>query len=397
MSNEFKKKSIVYVIPKNYLNILTPYINSIETFKKNNFDITVFSKYTPNAQNKISDTFFNGINYYTLPTFKQKRFTYRIISVIYNLIIFYLEKWVLLAYIHKRITKEQRNIIIATDPISLFIAAKLSKNKPFIYFPQEILHTNDVSGYKEKILKKLERKYNKFAAINVSFDIRRAFLLADDNQIINNRSIIIPNSIPGLVAKRRSNYLRDKFNIPETKKIVLYTGGLANYNLTLETIKSTTNWPEFAILVMHFWGSKEDQLLVKEEIRKSGSEIYLSTEILPFHGIALLYQSADIGLALYGGMTVNHKNAGLSSGKMFNFLYNAVPVITNETNVLSENIKDKQCGECISSLLDIGNAINKIIIEEDKYILGCINAYPSFEFESHHESLENAINDCNEN
>lgn len=386
--------NIIYIIPKVYLNILTPYINSIETFKNNKFRVTVFSKYIPNDQNNISDTFLNNINYFTLPTLKQKRFYFRKLDKIYNLIIFYLEKWILLWVIHRRITNEKKNVIIATDPLSLFIAAKLSKNKYFVYFPQELLHSDDISSYKEKIWKNIERKYNKYAKLNVSFDIQRALLLEKDNGIFKSKSIIIPNSLPGVAKKRRSTYLRDKFKIPSEKKIVLYTGGLANYNLTLETIRSTVDWPECAVLVMHFWGSKEEILVIKEEIQKTGCEIYLSTEILPFHEIELIYQSADVGLALYGGMTINHKYAGFSSGKMFNFLHNAVPVITNSTNLLLENIKEKKCGECIVTVSEIGNAIDKIILEEDKYIIGCINSYYSFEFGSHHKSLENAIKDC---
>lgn len=386
--------NIIFIIPSNYLHILTPYINSIKVFDKEVFRITVFSKYLPNNQNRISDTFFHNINYFVLSNIRyvrSKKLLLRHVGIIINFFIALIERNILLRFIKKRITNETKNIIIAIDPISLFIAAKLSKNTPFVYFPQELLHSDDVSGFEQKSLKKIERKYNKNAIISVSFDKQRALLLKEDNRLRNNSSIIIPNSIPGSAKKRRSTYLRDKFNIHSSKKIVLYTGGLANYNLTLETIQSTVTWPENAILVMHYFGSEESLLIIKDEILKTGREIYISNEMLPFQDIKIIYQSADIGLALYGNMTVNHKFAGLSSGKMFNFLYNAVPVITNATDILLKNIKENKCGECINNISEIGNAINKIILEENKYIVGCINSYSAFEFAFHHKKLEKII------
>lgn len=384
---------VIYIIPKVYLNLLTPYINSIETLKNDKFNVTVFSKYNPDGESKISESFFYNIKYFKLPNISPKKIVKGNLGRIYKIIICHLEPWYFLWFVNSKIYG-QKKIIIATDPLSLFIAAKLRKKIPFVYFPQELLHSGDTSGYKEKFWKKIEKKYNKYARFSVSFDPQRALLLENDNCIKNGKSVIIPNSIPGAAVKRRSAYLRDRLNIPSTKKIVLYTGGLANYNLTLEIIESTRNWPEYAVLVMHFWGSNDDMLIVKDAIKKTGRKIYLSTDLLPFDEIDQIYQSADIGLALYGKMTINHKYAGFSSGKMFNFLHHAVPVLTNSTSFLLKNIKENNCGECIKNVTEIGSAIEKIITKEDKYISGCIDAYQNFEFVKHHENFEKAIVEC---
>ncbi|GAG03288.1 unnamed protein product, partial [marine sediment metagenome] len=132
--------------------------------------------------------------------------------------------------------------------------------------------------------------------------------------------------------------------IGNDKKVALYTGGIADYNLTYEHVESVEAWPENVVLVMHIWGRKKDIARLKEFSRGSNREIYFSTDLLPFDDIVKIYSSCDIGLALYGSQTLNHKYAGLSSGKMFNFIKACVPVITNATPSCISAVEKTGCG-----------------------------------------------------
>ena len=90
-------------------------------------------------------------------------------------------------------------------------------------------------------------------------------------------------------------------------KIVLYTGGIADYNLSYEIISTIETWPENVVLVMHCFGTKEAIEELKNFACRFKGEIYFSTEMVPFSEINKLYSSCDIGFAMYGNHDLNHK------------------------------------------------------------------------------------------
>ena len=227
----------------------------------------------------------------------------------------------------------------------------------------------------------------------MEFDETRAELLRVDNRLPAESMMVVPNAPPGEAKLEKGRYWRDKFERGKGQKIVLYTGGVADYNLTYEIIRSTETWPADAVLVMHCWSSKEEVERLKDFARHFKREIYFSTEMLPFDEIDKIYASADIGFAMYGDQDLNHKYAGLSSGKLFNFMRASVPIITNDTPSCRRAVEETGCGVCIGDVSEIGGAIQRILEGETEYRENCCQSFKFFEFEYNYKRVIAAIED----
>ena len=75
-------------------------------------------------------------------------------------------------------------------------------------------------------------------------DETRAEALRLDNQLSPEAMMVVPNAPMGEAKEVRGRYFNDMFGIGSEKKIALYTGGIADYNLTYEHIESTVTWPD---------------------------------------------------------------------------------------------------------------------------------------------------------
>ena len=285
------------------------------------------------------------------------------------------------------------SFIIATDPPSLWAAAINSRKtgNPYIYSVRELFLSGDTRNVVDKAVKYLERRANKKAFYTVEFDDVRAGLLKDDNGLRPESMLVVPNAPPGNAERKNVHYFHKKFQIPIAKKIVLYTGGIADYNLTYEIMNTVDSWPLDVLLVMHCWGAQKDIEQLKRYATRFQREIFFSTEMMPFSEIANLYASCNVGLALYGDGDLNHKYTGLSSGKMFNFLKECVPVITNNTVACKKAIGENGCGICINDLSEISNAIKIILADEEVFRGRCQASFSAFSFDNNYQKLIEAV------
>jgi glycosyltransferase involved in cell wall biosynthesis len=293
-----------------------------------------------------------------------------------------------------RMTKKGRQcVLIAADPPGLWAAALASRKYgyPYVYFVKEMFLSGDARNVFDRVVKMLERKANRKALYTVEFDETRAQMLRIDNGLAPGSMLWVPNAPIGPPNTERGRYFRDGFGISENKKIALYTGGISDYNLTYEHVGSVETWPENVVLVMHLKGKPRDLNALRERAGKIQRDIYFSTDLLPFDEIDKIYSSCDIGLALYGDHTLNHKYAGLSSGKLFNFMKACVPVITNDTPSCLKAVQKTGCGVCIGSIWELGPAIQRILDNEKEFRKNCNNTFPRFSHDVNHARFMDVI------
>jgi len=279
--------------------------------------------------------------------------------------------------------KGKRNIFVAADPICLWTASLVSQRgkSAYVYFVKELFLSCDITNTLDKFIKRIEKKANKNALFTVEFDETRAELLRKDNHLAPESMIVVPNAPIGKANLEKETYFRDKFKIGKEKKVLLYTGGISDYDLTYEMIGSIETWPKNVVLVMHCRGDEEDIEKIKRFSCRFRREIYFSTNLLPFDEIYKLYASADIGFAMYGSQDLNHKYAGLSSGRLFNFMKECVPIITNDTPSCRRAISETGCGVCIKDISEIGGAIREILAKEEDFRVNCEKAFSNFSFD----------------
>ena len=397
--------NVIFYIYYDDLNVLGPYLYAAKMWHERGYDVDIYSLHNEKQNGKIPAEYRKCFQHHTV-TFP---FCVRILSKFAKGVGFIFKiiglktrggKWDSLVkmsyfsfYCFLKSRKIKNSILIATDPPSLWAASLISKktNDPYMYCIREIFLSADNNDVVDWIIKYFERIANSNALFTLEFDETRAGLIQKDNYLSPEKMQIVPNAPIGEAVNKRCRYLREKFNIPDDKKIALYTGGIADYNLTYEHIESIETWPQNVVLVMHCWGREEEIAKLKKFAQRFKREIYFSTDMLPFDEIDMLYSSADIGFALYGDQDLNHRYAGLSSGKLFNFMQVCVPIITNDTPSCIKAVEETGCGVCINDINEAGNAIQEILEREDEYRQNCQKAISAFSFTRNYKILMDAI------
>lgn len=384
-------KSILYIIPSKLLPTLTPYLNSIKDFSSKGFKVLVLSSYSQ----KFLDEF--KVNNFSV-NIGFKEISVEPIENVIKLLkrffgkIKYYEGFLLFFYFNLisifKLRNYKKSTLIVTDPITLFFITLYNKiafsKLNLIYYPQEILDSTTAKGLLLTLLKKMENYGQKNVGFLIEFDDIRLSLREYNSNFC--KTIIIPNSQIGEAKIHKNDLFMNKFNIADSKIIVLNTGGIAKYTYTEEILSNALSWSENAVLVMHIWGNESEITQLVNRYRDN-SNIKFSLEAVNYYEIDSIYSSADIGLVLYGREDINHKYAGFSSGKLFNFLKNSKPVICFESELYRKYIHEKNCGICINAFDELKAAIDKISQNLFFYQNNCFKEYSFYEFSTNHHKL----------
>lgn len=396
---------IIFYIYYEDLNVLSPYLYAIKMWRECGYNVSVFSLHDEKLRVSIPERTGKDFVHHSVKFPFFLKVLCKLILAIGSIpriaglrtrggtYVSFVKKSYFAFYCYFKTDKSKKTILIAVDPPSLWAAALVSKRtkNPYIYFVKEIFLSDDIKTTVKRFTKFLERKANRNALFTVEFDETRAELLRKDNQLAPGSIMVVPNAPPGKADIKKEQYWHDKFKIKKEKKIVLYTGGIADYNLTYEIISTIETWPENVVLVMHCLAIKEAiEELINFAYRFKG-EIYFSTDIVPFSEINKLYASCDIGFAMYGNHDLNHKYTGMSSGKLFNFMKACVPIITNDTPSCKKAVEETGCGVCVNNISKIGSAIKKILKNEENYRSNCLKTFSSFSFDRNYKKLMEAI------
>ncbi|PCJ55485.1 MAG: hypothetical protein COA79_20510 [Planctomycetota bacterium] len=166
----------------------------------------------------------------------------------------------------------------------------------------------------------------------------------------------------------KKNYIREKYNIDEHKKIILYAGGIHPYYKVLDIIKSLK---DNADLILFFQGYSESEYVtsiikyIKEE--KINNVIFSKDRFENIEDVSIIYQSSDIGLAWYDYDSLNFRTAALSSGKVSGYFKYGLPVIVNDLCGGKEAVENINCGISVKSYDEILNAVELIMKNYAEY------------------------------
>jgi glycosyltransferase involved in cell wall biosynthesis len=274
---------------------------------------------------------------------------------------------------------------IGVDAKGLVLARQLSMSidVPLIYWSLELLLSQELKDKADLVIKRKEATLSKKAAFIVIQDELRARLLAEDNDLPVDKFILVPNTPLGPVHRRRLHHWHKRFGLSPDKKIVIHAGSIGTWTGISEIVTSTDTWPEDRVLVVHTrTDSHQTQEILELQRRADPERVFFSTHPSPRTEYDDLIDSADIGIAFYilvpdsSYTQENIRSIGLSSGKVAYYLRSGLPIIINNTTSLSDLVKDEGCGVVINDEQEIGQAIEEISRNYDKYRN---NSYRCFE------------------
>lgn len=285
-----------------------------------------------------------------------------------------------------RTKKIKYKATIGFDTVGMIRAGiynKLEKT-PFYYFSLEFYEKND-------FIKELEIFYSQRCIAIMTQDKYRGKILSKLLKVNINEIKTVYNTTIGEVINSKNNYLKNKFSIPQHKKIILSSGTLLDITGFDIILKTIPNMKEEYVLVAHGWTTdKEIRNQINHYKKVYPEKFFYSNEILPHEEKFKVFSSADIGLIFYKPINLNLKYAAWSSGKFFDFMRCGVPVIANQLPNMRKLIADNKVGYVEDDFSNIVNIYDKILDAQESYKKQCFKTFEKYVFE---KTFSNAINE----
>jgi len=276
--------------------------------------------------------------------------------------------------------------VIACGIRSLFVVGFLSLifRFKYIYHSLEIYSGKQFTSLKGRIFKKCESYFNKRAVFCIIQDEKRAQILRRLNSLKGQPIMIFPNS-PLITKNNQCEVttsvmncdINKKFNIPEGKILILYSGSLSDdWSGCRKIIESTRYFSENWILFLQARTEIKETFITAdlETFIKENKVIY-SLKPLSEEEYNELVDRISVGLAWYESEDENIKYVGLSSGKISMYLLHGKPIIVNRIPMYDEICDMYKCGIVIDKTEEIPKALDKIIDKYETYSTGAYIAY----------------------
>lgn len=257
--------------------------------------------------------------------------------------------------------KEKYDFIFGVDRIGIIDAYLFSKSMKCNYalISYEILFEDETS----KRYKKIEIKSCKKLVFAIVQDEKRAHYLSNENMIERSKMIYIPVASDGLaIRKKKSLILHKKFNLPLNKKILIFTGSVAQWTCIDEIIRKAKDFlPPDWVLVIHDRYGEAKKNIVKMGLSSVLEEniFLIEDSIFSFEEIDLILSDAELGIVSYYPIAdspytgKNIEYIGLSSGKFSTYMKNGLPVIIYKATDLRDVVINNELGLYIDNLDDL--------------------------------------------
>ena len=373
------------IYPTNYLPTIPSLVATINLLVENDYEIDLFTCDKKNISHQIFNT--EKVKEYNL---NEK---YKTGTIMWKINYFF--SW--LPQIILKCKKRKYSILIGIDPWGLMLAGFAGKiaRIPFAYFSLELHFSNEITSRYIKIVKGLERYYNRLASFTIIQDKERAELIRKENYLRNNAKIIcLPNSSDGEVKKIKTKYLRDKFKFSNNKIVVLNSGSIHPIFMNIEVAQAARIWRNDLVLIFHTGRELNYKYYyIKEFLREiDNTTIFLNATQLLDAEYDEMVSSANIGLAFYKPISKNIYYMGLSSGKISKYLQCGLPVIVSDLPSLRKMVNEYKCGVSINDMNQLEPAIEKIMSDYHKYSENAVNCFNEiFYFRKHFSELNKCL------
>ena len=281
-------------------------------------------------------------------------------------------RWVFLPELRRRHARLPYVALIGLDWYGLTAAGPLAEalNVPFVYWSLELLFADDLPSPDLAPLKRLEAYWSRRAAFVVIQDQWRAAALVSENHIDPTRVVLVPNAPRGNARRRLSGQLRQKLGVDDSVRIVICSGLLRPWAMSLEVARAARTWPDGFLLYMQSKAMpNHDRTPYSDAVLQSAlpGKVVIGLDPVPASDFRRLVDSADIGLALYnpvspktGRVDRNMQLMGYSSGKLADYLYSGLPVIVSSQPGLEDLVRADRCGVCVSTVESTAEALETI-------------------------------------
>jgi len=369
-----KAKRIIYLAPSGHLNTDQPSTNLVSALADRGFQVELLGVENIHVQKAQFNHPNIHLTYYPRPerTLQEQRVSLTILFALWAIY---------------RCLKINADVVIGAGLKGLFVAWLVAwiKRLPFIYMCLELYPSKEARSLVTRAAKWLERLVNPQAAFTIIQDHIRAKFLSEDNGVLLDRIVFLPNTPRGLAEIHPSHYLHERLSIDLQKKIILYAGSITFWARLLDLVKAAQAWPEDWICVIHVARPpfREDLKAYLDEMQHANvnQRVVFSLSPVSWEELGGLIASADAAIALYEkDSSENLFYLGLSSGKMGQYLKQGLPMIMNELPGIRQIFETYHSVEIVNDdLSNLMTAIRKIFTDNyQAYRAGSLKCFNEF-------------------
>lgn len=179
------------------------------------------------------------------------------------------------------------------------------------------------------------------------------------------------------------SFLKDKVK-------VLFIGSLIDQHCYGAVLEATRNIPDSMCLIIHGWGGDAYESLLKDVADRRPKNVWLSKFTLDDASKFRLYSSIDIGLVTFNKAYFNGEYAGLSAGKLYDFMRVGKPVVVSNILGLNEFVIENQIGAVVEDEQKIYKAVGEVLMKYDLYAKNAYRLFPQYEFDTNFQGIFNS-------
>lgn len=280
-------------------------------------------------------------------------------------------------------------IFWASDFYSLPIASHFAKqnNAKLIYDAREIysaigsLHNRKLT---QTIQTFLEKKWVKNVdKIVVTGELDKEYLI---NHFKSNIPFFVIKNFPPFKEAVKSGLIREKFKIPQDKKILIYQGMISEGRGIIPSIKALSYLDDFVFCILGDGNLKKEAMHLTERLGLKDKVFFAGN--INYNELHQWTCSADIGLALIEPVSFSY-NLALPN-KLFEYCMAGIPSLVYDLPAMKQIIDEHGIGLTIShnsEPKDIADAIIKISQKENytKFKNACANASHQLSFDAQND------------
>ncbi len=235
---------------------------------------------------------------------------------------------------------------IAMDLYSLNQAFKLKKKYKgrLVYDSREIysalgpLHKHPV---KQKIIASFEnRKIKHVDRFVVTGEMDEKYLR---EYFKTDKPFSIVMNLPPYKARIQANKLREKFNIPDNKKIIIYQGELLPGRGLVPIIESLRYFENAVFCILGIGTFKQEIIKVAEKNKASDRVILCGT--VPYDELHEWTCSADVGVSFIEPISISYQHA--FPNKLFEYCMAGIPSLVSDLPAMKQITEKYSIGEAI--------------------------------------------------
>lgn len=281
--------------------------------------------------------------------------------------------------------------IIACDLYSLVSASKISlkQNSKLIYDSREIYSKlGSLSEYplKQFVISQIELYYSKnINKIVVSGELDQEYL---ESYFKKQFEYFVIKNLPPFKEIVKSNLIRDKFDIPKDKLILIYQGVILKGRgliLILKAIQKNNNYH----LVIIGDGNFKSELEHFVDLNKINDKVTFVGEV-DYKDLHSYTCSADLGLCLFEPISKSYELA--LPNKLFEYMMAGIPCIATNLPALNDVITKNKNGILINDVYNI-DEINACLDKfyhsdfRNEFASNSLNARNKYSYESQEKTI----------